>query len=232
MPGDTLAPDSVLTAEPGALGPGLREWFDTLAKHTVKAAAFDTRLHGPTVLTGRASKGIAHALRAHGFDLAAAPESFLVTNRTSSTRARRPGLVSGEPRWPQRSGRTGPQPLAAEQRARSCLRVTCARTAVSPGTSGSCAAGSGPAGPNIPGGPVFWPLASPRAARDAGQVACRGRTDRRRCDGASYPGGRPCAYRPFRAGPAVRGTPAAGFRSGWPNGQRRRHRLRHHQLTR
>ena len=33
------------------------------------------------VFTGRAAKGVAHALRAHGFDLIAAPESFLVTKQ-------------------------------------------------------------------------------------------------------------------------------------------------------
>src|SRR5215475_7725123 len=40
-----------LTVEPDALGPGLREWFGSLGDHPVKAAAFDTRMHGPTVFT-------------------------------------------------------------------------------------------------------------------------------------------------------------------------------------
>jgi hypothetical protein len=74
-------PASPLTVEPDALGPGLREWFASLGRHPVKAAAFDTRMHGPAALTGRASKGVAHLLRAHGFDVIEEPESFLVTKQ-------------------------------------------------------------------------------------------------------------------------------------------------------
>jgi hypothetical protein len=36
-------------------------------------------MHGPPAITGRASKGIAKRLRAHGFDVVAEPESFIVT---------------------------------------------------------------------------------------------------------------------------------------------------------
>jgi len=74
-------PASPLKVEPDALGPGLREWFDSLGHYPVKAAAFDTRMNGPAALTGRASKGVFRLLRAHGFDLAAEPESFLVTKQ-------------------------------------------------------------------------------------------------------------------------------------------------------
>ncbi len=74
-------PVSPLTAEPGALGPGLREWFDSLGHYPAAAAAFDTRLTGPAPLTGRAAKGIARLLRAHGFGLVVEPESFLVTKQ-------------------------------------------------------------------------------------------------------------------------------------------------------
>jgi Flavodoxin domain len=74
-------PVSPLTVEPDALGPGLREWFGSLGRYPVKAAAFDTRIHGPAALTGRASKGITRLLHAYGFDVAAEPESFLVTRR-------------------------------------------------------------------------------------------------------------------------------------------------------
>jgi hypothetical protein len=76
-------PDSGLTLEPGALGPGLREWFGSLGRYPIKAAAFDTRVHGPVVVTGRASKEVTRLLRAHGFDVAGKPESFLVTNRST-----------------------------------------------------------------------------------------------------------------------------------------------------
>jgi hypothetical protein len=86
-------PGSSVTLEPGALGPGLREWFDSLGRYEAKAAAFDTRMHGPAALTGRASKSIARLLRAHGFQLIAEAESFLVTKQEQleppeATRAR------------------------------------------------------------------------------------------------------------------------------------------------
>lgn len=75
-------PASGLAVEPDALGPGLREWFGSLGRHSGKAAAFDTRVHGPAALTGRASKGVARLLREHGFEVVAEPESFLVTKQT------------------------------------------------------------------------------------------------------------------------------------------------------
>ena len=74
-------PISNLKAEPDALGPGLREWFGSLGRYPAKAAAFDTRLRGPAALTGRASKQVNRLLRAHGFDVAVQPESFLVTKQ-------------------------------------------------------------------------------------------------------------------------------------------------------
>jgi hypothetical protein len=76
-----IKPVSPLRVEPGALGPGLRDWFASLGRYPVKAATFDTRIHGPAALTGRASKGVARLLRAHGFDLVAEPESFLVAKQ-------------------------------------------------------------------------------------------------------------------------------------------------------
>ena len=74
-------PASSLTVEPDALGLGLREWFDSLGRYPAKAAAFDTRMQGPAAFTGRASKRVARLLRAHGFDVATEPESFLVTKQ-------------------------------------------------------------------------------------------------------------------------------------------------------
>ncbi|HTZ26562.1 MAG TPA: flavodoxin domain-containing protein [Streptosporangiaceae bacterium] len=72
-------PGSRLTLVPGAEGTGLREWFAGLGQVNVAAAAFDTRLDGVAVFTGRASKGVARQLREHGCTLATRPESFLVT---------------------------------------------------------------------------------------------------------------------------------------------------------
>jgi hypothetical protein len=74
-------PVSPLQVEPDALGQGLRDWFGSLGQYSVKAAAFDTRLHAPAALTGRAARGVARSLRAHGFDVIAEPESFLVTKQ-------------------------------------------------------------------------------------------------------------------------------------------------------
>jgi hypothetical protein len=76
-------PDSPLALDPDAEGPGLREWFSTLGMVTAGAAAFDTRVDAPALVTGRASKGISRRLRQHGFREIAAPMSFLVTKETN-----------------------------------------------------------------------------------------------------------------------------------------------------
>ena len=60
-------------------GPGLRDWLGSLGPVSARAAAFDTRLAGPAVFTGRASKGIARLLAQHGLTLIAGAKSFLVT---------------------------------------------------------------------------------------------------------------------------------------------------------
>ena len=74
-------PVSGLVVEPDAPGPGLREWFESLGQYQVRAAAFDTRMDGPAMLTGRASKKATRLLHQHGFDVLAEPESFLVTKQ-------------------------------------------------------------------------------------------------------------------------------------------------------
>ena len=75
-------PGSDLDVDPDAEGPGLREWFDSLEQLSCRAAAFDTRIDAPSVVTGRASKGIARRLRHHGCSLIAEPESFLVDKQS------------------------------------------------------------------------------------------------------------------------------------------------------
>jgi hypothetical protein len=72
-------PGAELMLEAEADGPGLREWFESLGPASVAAAAFDTRMRGPAVLTGRASVAIGRQLRRHGFSVIAKPRSFLVT---------------------------------------------------------------------------------------------------------------------------------------------------------
>ncbi len=92
-------PDSRVTLDPDAQGAGLRDWLAALGQAKGKeAAAFDTRVSGPALLTGRASSGIASELRHHGFTLVVEPESFLVDRDNA--------LVVDEPdraiRWGER----------------------------------------------------------------------------------------------------------------------------------
>jgi menaquinone-dependent protoporphyrinogen IX oxidase len=70
---------SQLTLDPGAEGQGLRDWLTALGQIHTRGAAFDTRLAGAPMLTGRASKTIAKLLERHGITLVAPAESFLVT---------------------------------------------------------------------------------------------------------------------------------------------------------
>jgi len=68
-----------LNIEEGAAGPGLRDWFAKVEKSSgQQAAAFDTRIDKPALLTGSAARGIAKRLRKLDFALIAAPESFFV----------------------------------------------------------------------------------------------------------------------------------------------------------
>lgn len=76
-------PDSGLTLEPGAdTGPGVREWLASADLAHVKAAAFDTRIKGPVIFTGRASVRIARRLSRRGLSLVNPPESFLVDKKS------------------------------------------------------------------------------------------------------------------------------------------------------
>jgi hypothetical protein len=92
---------SGLTADPDAEGPGIRGWLGGIGAGHGLAAAFDTRLDGVPVLTGRASRGISRLLKGHGYRLLAAPESFLVSERGTllegeAARARAWGAMVGE----------------------------------------------------------------------------------------------------------------------------------------
>ncbi len=64
--------------EPGATGPGVREWFRGLPHAPVGSlgAAFDTR--GEVRMAGGAANGIARRLRHHGYELVAPPAGFIV----------------------------------------------------------------------------------------------------------------------------------------------------------
>ena len=70
---------SQLTLDPSADGQGLRDWLTGLGQIHTRGAAFDTRLAGAPMLTGRASKTIAKLLERQGIALLAPAESFMVT---------------------------------------------------------------------------------------------------------------------------------------------------------
>lgn len=64
--------------EPDVAQPAMRDWFDDIAPGDGRrAAAFDTRIGKPKILTGSAAHGIADRLRRHGYDVVD-EESFLV----------------------------------------------------------------------------------------------------------------------------------------------------------
>lgn len=107
---DSMSRDKGLTVDPSAEGPGVREWLDSLGPSSGRAAAFDTRVDMPTVLTGHASKGIGKQLKKHGFELVAEPESFLVSGDS--------GLVPGELDRARNWGQMLASPLRDEQRPR------------------------------------------------------------------------------------------------------------------
>jgi hypothetical protein len=91
---------SGLRMDPDAGGPGLPEWLKDLGRRDGLAAAFDTRINGIPAITGRASRAIARLLKRHGYRLAAAPQSFLVSWETTlldgeADRARRWGMTIG-----------------------------------------------------------------------------------------------------------------------------------------
>ena len=72
-------PTSQVVLDPAAQGICLRDWFDGLSHFRGAAAAFDTRLHGAGLLTGRASRRIARLLHRHGYEVVSSPESFFVS---------------------------------------------------------------------------------------------------------------------------------------------------------
>ncbi len=109
---------SELVMDPDADGPGVRGWLegfgslgmpgrlgrldrlDRLGGHDALAVAFDTRLGGAPLLTGRASRGISKLLARHGYRLFAAPESFVVSKQNTlldgeAARARAWGATIG-----------------------------------------------------------------------------------------------------------------------------------------
>jgi hypothetical protein len=103
MAADTARKEgSGLTMDPDADGPGLRGWLDMLGNghRAALAVAFDTRLSGAPLLTGRASRSISRLLARHGYRLLTPSESFLVSKQNilldgEAARARAWGAAIG-----------------------------------------------------------------------------------------------------------------------------------------
>lgn len=75
-------PDSTVTLEPDATGPGLREWLEHTAEwrdpHT-EVACFDTRMHAPMGMSGSAGRAMAKRLRRAGCVVRTPVAGFFVT---------------------------------------------------------------------------------------------------------------------------------------------------------
>ncbi|UAK31226.1 flavodoxin domain-containing protein [Nocardia asteroides] len=70
------------TAAPVAVDIGVREWLDAASTAPVgsRAAAFGTKAATPPWLPGSAARGVGRRLRRSGYELAADPMDFLVTD--------------------------------------------------------------------------------------------------------------------------------------------------------
>lgn len=81
--------------EPGAAGPALRDWLDSVPGHrSGRAAAFDTRLDKH--LAGGAAPKLARRLRKHGYEVVAEPVGFVVEDMEGPLRA---GELERAERW-------------------------------------------------------------------------------------------------------------------------------------
>jgi hypothetical protein len=104
---DASSGEKELSLDASVGGPGVREWLDSLGPSSGRAAAFDTRVDMPELLTGHAAKGIGKKLKQHGFELVADPESFLVSGDS--------GLLPGELDQARQWGQTLASSLKDEQ---------------------------------------------------------------------------------------------------------------------
>jgi flavodoxin len=74
-------PGSALSLEPGAGGPGMRDWLAHMSATPARVAVFDTHQRAPLGLHGSAGKRIAHRLRRDGHTIVGAPEGFIVSKQ-------------------------------------------------------------------------------------------------------------------------------------------------------
>jgi Flavodoxin domain len=98
--GTTVSDDLVL--EPGVTVSGIREWLTSQRGAKGRAATFDTRIEGTTVITEPASERLADLFSDSQFDLVAGPESFMVDDDARL----RPGEEERARQWGDSLART------------------------------------------------------------------------------------------------------------------------------
>lgn len=117
---------------------GICEWLEQLETPGANrmAAAFDTRVNAPQVLTGSAARGYAKRLAKAGFRVAAQPRSFLVRGRVAqASDALVPGELAAARAWGREVARSiKPGSAVRPDRLRSAVRPDRLRPAVRLGT--------------------------------------------------------------------------------------------------
>jgi hypothetical protein len=107
---NTAAADNENAIAQPTVTPGLRDWIAGLPRGNGRpAAAFDTRIDKPVLLTGSAAKGIRRRLEHRGYHLVFDPESFFVSTDNS--------LLDGEIEHAMRWGIAAAAATAAAARA-------------------------------------------------------------------------------------------------------------------
>jgi hypothetical protein len=93
-------------------GIGLREWLEQVAPvpGSSSAAAFDTRIDGPKVLTGSAAGSYTKHLRRLGFAIISDPQSFLITTKAPQGDALGEGELGSARAWGRALGAAIPVP--------------------------------------------------------------------------------------------------------------------------
>lgn len=79
---------------------GVREWLSALGDLHIQCAAFDTRVKGSPLVTGRASRAISRLMESHGMSLITSAESFIVDKHSKLLA----GEVERATAWGERLG--------------------------------------------------------------------------------------------------------------------------------
>jgi hypothetical protein len=98
---DARSGEKELILDPSAEGLGVREWLDLLGPSSGRAAAFDTRVDMPELLTGHASKGIGKSSNSTVSNLSPALRVFWSAETVACSPASWTGHGNGARRSPQ-----------------------------------------------------------------------------------------------------------------------------------